>query len=98
MRSWLKLALQPSVVRRAVGYAVVIGSILVAINHGDALLHGDLTHGDLWQILLTVLVPYLVSTSSSVGALRRLGMSGCGRETGSKDRDAGTGPPDGTAR
>ncbi|MEM7408777.1 MAG: nitrate/nitrite transporter NrtS [Myxococcota bacterium] len=69
-RSWLALALSWPVVRRALGYAVVVGAILIAINHGDALLRGEWTANRLWKMGLTPLVPYLVSTLSSVGALR----------------------------
>ena len=68
---WLRLAIEPSVVRRALGYAVVVGAILIAINHGSAILRGDLPVNRLIQIGLTVLVPYLVSTSSRVGAIRQ---------------------------
>lgn len=70
--SWLHLAFQRSVVRRALLYAVVVGSVLIGINHGDAILRGDLSRDRLLRIALTVLVPYLVSTSSSVGAIRAL--------------------------
>jgi len=60
----------PTVVRRGLGYAVVVGTILIAINHGDALLRGEVTAGRLWRMGLTVVVPYVVSTLSSVGAMR----------------------------
>ena len=43
MKEWLRLALRPSVARRALGYAVVVGTILISINHGDAILRGDVT-------------------------------------------------------
>lgn len=68
--SFLALASQPAVVRRACGYAVVVGAILAAINHGDALLAGELSRAMFLKIALTVCVPYCVSTASSVGALR----------------------------
>lgn len=67
---WLRLASQPMVVRRALGYAVVVGAILILINQSDALLEGDITASLLWRMGLTVMVPYLVSTLSSVGAMR----------------------------
>ena len=72
MREWLALALRGSVVRRALGYAVVVGAVLITINHGDALLAGDVDSRRLLKMALTVTVPYLVSTLSSVGALRSL--------------------------
>ena len=70
MSERMRLALSSSVVRRALKYAVVVGAILITINHGDAVLRGDLPLSRLARIGLTVLVPYVVSTLSSVEALR----------------------------
>ena len=70
MKQFLRLALQPSVVKRALKYAVIVGVVLIAINHSDAILKGEITRGRLFRMALTVLVPYVVSTLSSVGALR----------------------------
>ena len=50
--------------------ALVVGTALVAINHGDAILRGDVSPGRALRIVLTVLVPYCVSTYSSVSAIR----------------------------
>jgi len=72
-RSWMRLALTPSVIRRGLAYAVVVGAILIVINHGDALLRGEVSSGRAWRMGLTVLVPYAVSTLSSVGAMRCVG-------------------------
>lgn len=71
MKESLRLALESSVIKRALKYAVVVGLILIGINHGDAILRGDLTGGRLLKMAVTVIVPYLVSTLSSVGALRQ---------------------------
>jgi len=71
MKETLRLALQPSVVKRALKYAVVVGVILIAINYSDAVLEGHVTRGGLFKMALTVVVPYVVSTLSSVGALRQ---------------------------
>jgi hypothetical protein len=76
MRDWLRLARSPSVVKRALKYAVVVGLILISINHFDAILSGDLGPSRLLKMGLTVLVPYVVSTLSSVGALRQRDGSG----------------------
>jgi len=65
----LAIACSGAVVRRALGYAMVVGAILIAINHGDALLRGDVDRVRAFKMALTVLVPYLVSTLSSVQAL-----------------------------
>jgi hypothetical protein len=68
--SWFRLATRWSVVRRALCYVVVVGAILISINHGDAILAGTVDAPRLWRMGLTLLVPYCVSTLSSVGALR----------------------------
>lgn len=69
-REWFRLARSRSVVRRALKYAAGVGTVLIAINHGDALVRGDISSSRLARMLLTVCVPYLVSTASSVGAMR----------------------------
>jgi hypothetical protein len=70
--SWLKLAAHPATVRRALWTAAVVGTVLIGINHGAAILAGELTRARLVQICLTVLVPYVVSTVSSVATRREL--------------------------
>lgn len=70
MTSWIAMASSKKVVQRALKYALVVGALLIAINHGDAVLSGDLTLRRLMKMLLTVFVPYAVSTSSSVSAMR----------------------------
>lgn len=69
MSNWARLALTDSVVRRALMCASVVGTILIGINHGDAILRGDLPTVRLLQMGLTAMVPYMVSTFSSVGAM-----------------------------
>ena len=66
----LAIAFERRVVRRALAFAVVVGSVLVAINHGDAVLAGSFTSAQIIKISLTVMVPYVVSTWSSVLAVR----------------------------
>lgn len=70
LTEWITLGCSKSTMGRGLKYAVVVGSVLIAINHGDALLHGDVTGRRLLQMGLTVVVPYWVSVLSSVGALR----------------------------
>lgn len=72
MKQTLRLAAQPSVVKRALKYAVIVGAVLITINHGDAILRGDLPPGRWFRMGLTMLVPYVVSTLSSVGAMKEL--------------------------
>jgi len=74
-RGALRLAFEAAVVRRALGFAVVVGSVLIVINHGDAILTGDVGPGRWLKMGLTVLVPYVVSTLSSVMAMRGGGAS-----------------------
>ena len=70
MVDWLQLAFCRSVVKRALGYAVIVGAVLISINHGDAIVRGDLDATRWLKMGLTVTVPYFVSTLSSVAALR----------------------------
>ena len=71
MGDFLQLASQWPVVRRALGFAVVVGVILVTINYGDRILRGEsLGATELVKIGLTLCVPYVVSTLSSVAAMR----------------------------
>ena len=71
-KSWLGLALCWSVVRRSLGYAFVVGTVLILINHGEAILQGEVNTNRIVRMGLTVMVPYVVSTLSSVGAMRTL--------------------------
>ncbi|MFN2476049.1 MAG: nitrate/nitrite transporter NrtS [Chthoniobacterales bacterium] len=70
LRLWLRAASERAVVRRASITALIVGTILIAINHTHALLAGDVSRARLVQICLTFLVPYAVSTTSSVAASR----------------------------
>ena len=67
--TWLATAASPAVTRRALGYAVVVGAVLIAINHGDAVVTGEVDGARVIKMALTILVPYCVSTASSVGAI-----------------------------
>lgn len=79
MNQWLAIAASRSVVMRALKVAIVVGTILGAINHGDKMLlmlldpmSMALTAADLVKIFVTYVVPYSVSTYSSVQAIRAL--------------------------
>ena len=62
----MNLATRRDVVLRAAKTSVLVGTILVAINHGDALIAGQLDLVRLAKIALTFAVPYCVSTYASV--------------------------------
>jgi len=70
MGEWLQHARAPSVVRRAAKTSALVGSILVAINQGDALLVGGLGALSWSKLVLTFFVPYAVSTHASVASRR----------------------------
>ena len=68
--SFMKIALSSKVVKSAIKVSLIVGTLLALINHGDALLRLSLTGKNIFQILLTYLVPYCVATYSSVGAIQ----------------------------
>ena len=70
MKEWLRAAFEPQVVQRGILYSVIVGPILIAINQGDAIAAGAVDRAEVIKMGLTLLVPYLVSTFSSVGAMR----------------------------
>lgn len=69
---FLALAREPGVVRRAAKLALIVGTIIGAINYGDRAIAGDIVTRDLLKILLTYAVPYCVSTWSAVQAIRAM--------------------------
>lgn len=52
--------------RRSLAIALVVGTILTAINQGNIILGGEFPAALVWKIPLTYVVPYCVAT---VGAL-----------------------------
>jgi len=68
--SFIEIASRRSVVKRASRVAIVVGIILGLLNHGDAIFTGTLTAVHIVKICLTFLVPFSVSTYSSVLAIR----------------------------
>lgn len=65
-----EIAFSRLVVKRAVRIALVVGTILAVINHGDRIFQGDINLTVALKVLLTFFVPYSVSTYSSVLAIR----------------------------
>ncbi len=76
---WFQLAGHPATVKRALLTALIVGSILIAINHGPAILSGQLNRAHIIQMCLTVLVPYTVSTVSSVSTRKELARKATGK-------------------
>ena len=56
---------------RSLAMALVVGSILAALNHGDSLFIGQGSSALLWKIPLTYLVPFFVATWGALTNTRR---------------------------
>jgi len=69
LKRYLTLALRPSIVKRGLVFSVVVGTILVLINHGDAIFAGALTTVQMLKMALTYVVPYVVSSLSSIQSI-----------------------------
>ena len=67
-RPWLAMACEPSVVRRSLRVAAVVGTILVTINYADRILAGAIGGIDVLKMMLTYCVPYCVATYGAVTA------------------------------
>lgn len=68
---FFKLLFSRDVVINALKVALVVGSALVAINHGDAIINAELNVERCLKIALNYFVPYCVSSYSAVKALQR---------------------------
>lgn len=75
-KDWIAIARRRDVVRRALTMAAIVAPILIVINHSDAILRGDVSTARLMRMALTFLVPYSVSTVSSVAAIRERARNG----------------------
>lgn len=69
MTNWIAIALRADVFLRSIKVAAIVGTILVGINQGDAILNGEFTPELAWKVPMTYMVPYLVSTYASVSAI-----------------------------
>lgn len=57
---------------RAVKVSIIVGTLLLVLNHGDQMLVGNWPVW--WKIVLTYLVPLCVSSYSSVALVREVRM------------------------
>ena len=67
--SWVAVAFERQVVFRALCMAMIVGTVLVTINHGISIYNCEFNFTSLCQSALTYVVPYTVSTISSVLAI-----------------------------
>lgn len=68
--SFWRIATEKSVMKRATRIALIVGTVIAVINHGDRMMAGAMDLTAWFKCLLTFLVPYSVSTYSSVMAVR----------------------------
>jgi hypothetical protein len=56
--------------KRSLIIALIVGTILLAINQGDLLVRGVWSSAFFWKIPLTYLVPFVVATCGALGSSR----------------------------
>ncbi len=71
MISFIKMGLRRDIILRSLKVSLVVGTILVIINKAGIILQGNLDFFSVIQILLTYLVPFLVSEYSSISMLHQ---------------------------
>jgi len=71
MKSLLRYAIDNACVYRSVKIALVIGTINALVTQYDAVFHGTLTPTNIFQIMLTYMIPYGIATVSSALQARR---------------------------
>lgn len=64
-----RLAFNRNLMRRAALTAAIVGPAIAIINHGDRLFTGQMMGGDWLRVGISFLIPYSVSTASSVLAV-----------------------------
>jgi|AntAceMinimDraft_12_1070368.scaffolds.fasta_scaffold374065_2 hypothetical protein len=69
MSVFIKTALKPAVLSTALRISLLVGTLLALINHSPAIFSLTVSPQNFVQIVLTYLVPYGVSTYSSVKAI-----------------------------
>jgi hypothetical protein len=61
VRDALRICLRPEHLRRTLTIAVVVGTVLTAINQADVIARGDATSTTVVKAMLNYLVPFIVS-------------------------------------
>lgn len=72
--SFYKACCGPATLRRGFVVAVVVGTLLGAINHGHEWL--TLSESHWWQVVATYVIPFLVSIHGSAAAKMRMQRQG----------------------
>ena len=92
MRLFIKHACDPVCIKRSIKVALVVGTILFLINHFDSIYYGTLNATNYFQIGLTYVVPYLVSTFGSAMQARHIELN---RQSRGKAKNAKKESPEG---
>lgn len=74
----LKACLSGPILWRSLKVALIIGTVLTAINQGDIIMAGKLPL--LWKVGLTYLVPFLVASYGAYSAIAAMDAAGKGDE------------------
>jgi len=74
-RSLITYCLERDTLLFSLKMALVVGTLLAVINHGQALLTGHFTPGELLPVCLTYCVPFTVSMYSQVQGKRQRDLS-----------------------
>ncbi len=70
-KGYIVSLLDPKFVSTGIKTAVFVGSLLFIVNHGLALLRGEMT-SDRWiSVVLTYIMPYLVNVHGQYSSRRR---------------------------
>jgi hypothetical protein len=69
MNTRMEIAMRPDVIRRSRRVALLVGTILIAINYFDRVLAGTLVTIDYFKMAMTYCVPFCVSTYAAVSAI-----------------------------
>ena len=77
MKAWIRIAIRKDIWTRGLKVSLVVGSLLVIINHWNTLFLGKLTFREGIEIVLTYFVPYGVSTYASVASIRKMEKESC---------------------
>jgi hypothetical protein len=70
VRDALRTVLEPKHLRRTLTIAIVVGTILTAINLGDVILNGEATSATIAKAALNYVVPFIVSNLGLLAGAR----------------------------
>lgn len=80
MKSFFQYATDKTCLSRSIKVALLVGTINALITQYDAAIHGTLTLTNIFQIVLTYMVPFGVATFSSVMQAKQDEMVGISRQ------------------